>query len=271
MATPQAEAEAVARQLVPAWRTRSFDAFEYLPGGYSNTNYRVAVDGEEYALRIARQRPRPGEARYLAIAAAPQVVAADARGHLLTRWIAGPSFADAPPSPAEAGAFLAELHEQTPTGVRGYDVVAEIAGLLRAAGGGDAEATALLRALRWKPVARTGCHNDLNPWNVLRGVDRLRALDWEVAGDNDPLFDVVGLGIGCGWRLTDMETCRAAYAAAGGRAPRNARHLRATATVFMLREHAWAVAQIAAGNDREEIRTQAVAMRRAALRAGALA
>ena len=266
--TTLTEAEAVARQLVPAWRTCAFDAIEYLPGGYSNRNYRVAVHGGEYALRVARQRPRPGEERYLAIAAAPQVVAHDARrGHLLTRWIAGPSFADAPPSPAEAGAFLANLHGQIPAGVRDYDVVAEMADLFRAAGGGDAEAIRLLRVLRWRPATRTGCHNDLNPWNVLRGAGGLRALDWEMAGDNDPLFDIVGLGIGCGWRLPQMEECRDAYAAAGGVARGNARHLRATATVFFLREHAWAAAQVAAGNDREEIRTQAVAMRRAALRA----
>lgn len=264
-ADTQAEVKALARQLVPAWQSRPFDAIEHLPDGYSNRNYRLAVDGGEYALRIARQRPRPGEERYLAIAAAPQVVAADARGHLLTRWIAGPSFADAPPSPADAGAFLADLHGQIPAGVRDYDVVAEIAGLLRAAGGSDPEINGLLRALRWKPAARTGCHNDLNPWNVLRGVNGLRTLDWEFAGDNDPLFDIVGLGIGCGWQLPEMEACRAAYEAAGGRAPRNADHLCATATVFLLREYAWAAAQIAIGNDRKEIRTRAVAMRRAAL------
>ena len=239
----------------------------YLPGGYSNRNYRVTVDGAEYVLRIARQPPRPRESRYLAIAAAPDVVACDAeRGHLLTRWIAGPSFADTPPSPTEAGAFLADLHGQIPAGVRTYDVVNEVATMLGAGKGGDLELAGLLGRLRWRPATRVGCHNDLNPWNILRGGDGLRTLDWETAGDNDPLFDVVGLGIGCGWRLREMETCRAAYQAAGGRAAANPRHLRATATLFCLREHGWAIAQIAAGNDREEIRAQAVSMRCAALR-----
>lgn len=263
--TAHAEPKAVARQLVPAWRTRTFNAIEYLPGGYNNRNYRLKVDGEQYALRIARQPPRPGEARYLAIAAAPEVVAHEAeRGHLLTRWIAGPSFADAPPTPAEAGAFLADLHRQIPAGVRDYDAVGHVASML-AATSGDPELTELLHSLRWRPATRRGCHNDLNPWNLLRGAEGIRTLDWEAAGDNDPMFDIVGLGIGFRWGQGEMETCRATYQAAGGTAPANPHHLRATATLYYLREHAW-TALIAASNNREDIKAQAAAMRRAALR-----
>lgn len=262
----RAEAAAVAQRLMPAWRNLQLDAIDYLPGGYSNRNYRLVIAGREYALRIASQPPRRSEDRYLAIAAAPEVVAYDAeRGHLLTRWIAGPLLADAPLSPAEAGVFLADLHRQIPAGVRDYDVVAEANRMLRAAPEGDPAVGKLLRALNWRPAFKTGCHNDLNPWNVLRGADGLRTLDWEMAGDNDPLFDLVGLAIGCGWRFAEMRFCRDSYEAAGGVASANPRHLRATATVFRIREHAWAAAQAAAGNDREEIRAQAAAMRRAAL------
>lgn len=261
----RAQAKAVAQQLVPAWRTRTFDAIEYLPGGYNNRNYHLKVDSGEYALRIARQPPRPGEDRYLTIAAAPEVVAHDAeRGHLLTRWIAGASFAAAPPTPAEAGAFLADLHRQIPAGVREYNAVGHVASML-AATGGDPELTELLHSLRWRPATRRACHNDLNPWNLLRGATGVRTLDWEAAGDNDPMFDVVGLGIGCRWELRDMETCRAAYEAAGGTAPANPRHLHATATLYYLREHAW-TALIAASNNREDIKAQAAEMRLAALR-----
>ena len=264
-AADKAYAKAVARQLVPAWRTRSFDAIEYLPGGYNNRNYRLKVGGGEYALRIARQPPRPGEDRYLAIAAAPEVVAHYAeRGHLLTRWIAGPLFADAPPTPAEAGAFLADLHRQIPAGVREYDAVDHVASML-AATGGELELIELLHSLRWRPAAHRGCHNDLNPWNLLRGATGIRTLDWEAAGDNDPMFDVVGLGIGCRWELREMELCRAAYEAAGGTAPANPHHLRATATLYYLREHAW-TALIAADNNRAEIEAQAAEMQDAALR-----
>ena len=265
----QAEARAVARRLMPAWRNLPVDGVDYLPGGYSNRNYRLVVAGREYALRVARRPPAPGEDRYLAIAAAPEVVAHDAEhGHLLTRWITGPSFADAPPSPVEAGAFLADLHRQIPAGVRDYDVVAEANRLLRAAPDGGPAMTELLRGLGWRPASRIGCHNDLNPWNVLRGGDGWRTLDWEMAGDNDPLFDLVGLAIGCGWGFAEMCSCHASYQASGGIASGNPQHLRATATVFRIREHAWAAAQTAAGNDRKEIRAQAAAMRRAALGLG---
>ena len=261
----EAQAAAVARALMPTWRERAIDAIDYVPSGYNNRNYRVVVDGRVHALRIARQPPPPGERDYLAIAAAPQVVAHDAeRGHLMTLWIDGPTFADAPPAPAEAGAYLAALHRQIPTGVRDYDVLAEVNSLLGAAGGADPALAALVRELRWTPKIRTGCHNDLNPWNVVRGATGPRTLDWEMAGDNDPMFDVVNLGIGLGWLFADVEACRAAYQSAGGNAPADARHLRETATVFFLREHAWAAAQIATGNDRKEIRTQAKIMRQAA-------
>ena len=262
----RAEAEAVARQLMPAWRNLRVEEIGYLPGGYSNRNYRLVVAGRQYALRIARHPPRQGEERYLAIAAAPEVVAHDAEtGHLLTRWIAGPMFADVPPSPVEAGAFLADLHRQIPAGVRDYDVVAEANRMLGTAPGGDPAVARLLRGMGWRPTFKTGCHNDLNPWNVLRGAAGLRVLDWEMAGDNDPLFDLVGLAIGCGWGFAEMRVCHSSYQAAGGVASESPRHLRATATLFRIREHAWAVAQAAAGNDREEIKAQAEAMRRAAL------
>ena len=39
-------------------------------------------------------------------------------------------------------------------------------------------------------------HNDLNPWNILCATDGWRTLDWEWVGTNDPLFDLVTLGLG---------------------------------------------------------------------------
>ena len=259
------QAEAVARQLVPAWRRHSFDLFEYLPGGYTHRNYRVAVAGGEYALRIARAPPRRGEGCYLASAAAPEVVAHDAvRGHLATRWINGPLFARAPPTPAEAGAYLAALHRHIPAGVRRYDPAAEVRAMLGRAGDPDPALAELARRQAWTPTTQTGCHNDLNPWNILRGAGGIYTLDWEIAGDNDPLFDIVGLGVGLAWSLADMETCRRAYQSGGGHAPAELGRLRAAATLMRVRESAWALAQLAAGNDRAEIRAQAADMRAAA-------
>lgn len=255
---------AIAQELVPAWRGRAFDAIEYLPGGYTHRNYKVDIDHRAYALRLVEgDAPRAGERDYLAIAAAPDVLAYDQRrGHMVTYWIDAPLWANAPPTPAEAGRCLAQLHRQIPQGVRRYDVVAEIAALLGQAGRVDAAVLARLRRLRWLPAQLRGCHNDLNPWNVLRTKDGFRTLDWEVAGDNDPLFDLVGLGLGLEWQPDAIAECVDAYRQAGMHVRHDADRMPRTILAFRIREYAWAVAQLALGNRRPEIEEQATTMRR---------
>lgn len=266
-----AQAATVAGRLVPAWRERGIGAIEYLPGGYSNRNYRLVVDGAQYALRVMRQAARPGERAYLASAAAPDVVAHDAvRGHLVTHWIAGPLLIHAPPSPAQAGAYLAALHRQVPVGVRAYDLAREMRALFAAADHPDAAVVARWERLRWTPARLVGCHNDLNPWNIVRGDAGWRTLDWEMAGDNDPLFDLAGLALGLGWDLNTAVACHAAYEAAGGHAAAedargDRQPLRDAMTAYRIREYAWAVAQLALGNRRPEIHDQAERMRTAVL------
>ena len=77
----------------------------------------------------------------------------------------------------------------------------------------------------------------------------------------------MGLGLGLQWTTAQLAACATAYAAtpAGQAHPLHATRKRLADTVcaYRIREYAWAVAQIAAGNDRPEIIEQAVAMRRA--------
>lgn len=267
---------AVARQLLPAWPAWADCQIEYLPGGYSNRNYRLDIGGGRYALRIVDgPKPRPRERQYLAIAAAPDVVGYDPQtGHMLTRWIDGQILAASPPSPAEGGRYLANLHAEIPSGIRRYDYQAEIEALLTDAVRPDADVVSRFRRLAWSASEHCGCHNDLNPWNVIRasraaetGQSPFRTLDWEYAGDNDRLFDLVGLGHGLQWTAAQLAACAVVYA---GTATGRARPLHATPTrlkdtvcAYRIREYAWAAAQIGVGNDRPEIIEQAVAMRRA--------
>ena len=257
-------ARTIAQELVPAWRGRVFDAIEYLPGGYTHRNYKIEIDQRAYALRLVEgDAPRPRERDYLAIASAPDVLAYDERrGHLITHWIDAPLWAHAPPAPAEAGGCLARLHRQIPQGVRRYDVVAEVASLLARAGHVDSGVLARFQRLRWSPARLRGCHNDLNPWNVLHSEDGFRVLDWEVAGDNDPLFDLVGLCLGLEWREDAIAECVAGYRRAGMQLEHGAERVRCAMLAFRIREYAWAVAQLALGNCRREIEEQAATMRR---------
>ena len=267
----------VLADLVPPWTETPLDRIEYLPGGYTNRNYRVDVSGTSFVLRIVDGHPpHPAETAYLDLPAAPDVVAHDPRrGHLLTRWIDGTVVADAPLSPAEGAAYLADLHDMVPLGIRRYDYAAEIGAFFQraqAAGRLDADVQAVFDDLRWRPTLTCGCHNDLNPWNIIRVPDTapaaFRTLDWESAGDNDPLFDLAGLALGLGWSTDEALACLHAYCEQR-RTPRLApspeARFDAAMCAYRIREYAWAAAQIATGADRAEIRDQEASMRRAVL------
>lgn len=280
------EADTVRRvlaALLPAWAETPLERIEYLRGGYTNRNYRLQVGGAAFVLRIVDGHPpHPAEVAYLDLAAAPDVVAYDARhGHLLTRWIDGAVVAHAPLSPAEGAAYLADLHDMVPLGIRRYDYAAEVGAFFeraQAAGRLDADVRAVFDELRWRPTGACGCHNDLNPWNIIRvpaanAPPAFRTLDWESAGDNDPLFDLAGLALGLGWRTEDALACLRAYCERRRISPAPSPEARFDAAMcaYRIREYAWAAAQIATGADRDEIREQETSMRRAVLdwRAGA--
>ena len=258
----------VLKALMPTWSPCDVQRIEYLPGGYTNRNYRLEVQDNAYVLRVAeRARSPSSEREYLALDIAPDVVAHDARhGHLLTRWIPGQVLADSPPSPDEAGEYLADLHARIPLGLNRYDFNREVSTMFRRARRVDPRVKACFEEIAWRPATWRGCHNDLNPWNIIRvaggeGGARFRTLDWESAGDNDPLFDLVGLCVGLDWGLEDALCCHDAYRQDGPGIGATEARLRDTFRAFLIREYAWAVAQLAIGNDRDEIRAQVATSR----------
>lgn len=242
---------------MPTWEAGGIEAVTYLPGGYANDNYRFEYQGRAYALRIARHpgADRRAEARFLQLASAPEVVSFDLpSGHLLTRWIDGTLLAESIVPPETAAGYLQGLHAEIPGGVRRYDPREAIRRDLAGAGKLAHNAITALDRLDWTPADLRGCHNDLNPWNVLYTEHGWRTIDWELAGDNDPLFDVVCLGRGLGYDDAGMERLTTAYYDTDTVSPLRVLDTR---ILFQLREYAWAAHQIALGNDRAEIRAQA--------------
>lgn len=266
----------VLRGLMPdLWLYHTSPELTYLPGGYSNDNFAfdatTRVNGQEEHLRCVMRvvrEPRPRDAaerRYLALPHAPTLLAYDAQtGDMVTQWVDGNLLAERGADVTELGTFLRWFHKATPTGIRSYAPLAAVRQFALSAPLAvvDTVVDALEARLEGALLPRVACHNDLNPWNVIvptgaRSPSQWCVLDWEFAGDNVALFDLVGLSMGLSLSRDDSVALARACDVAGS--PRAAsEHVAIAMAVFWLREHAWAVAQIKQGNDRSEIRAQAL-------------
>lgn len=251
-------AEHVTR-LRPDWAAEELSGFLYLEGGYSNDNYLFTHRGERYVLRAPfRQRgfvDRGVEQdlfRRLEPGVAPETVAFEASsGFMISRWVAGALLADSAVTPEALTGYLAALHARLPRLVRHYDPIAQAREHLESASAPRWLERAAAR-LTWAPAQLAPCHNDLNPWNVIRTADGWVTLDWEWAGLNDPLFDLVNLHQGAA--LAEQRLAPMARDYLGGRA--DEARIRHCLVGLWLREGAWALAEVAAGNDRPEIVAQ---------------
>lgn len=266
------DAAAALKRLRPQWQIDEVAGVELLEGGYTNDNYALTYRDSDYVLRLARPSPltidRAFEKRLLAgpiaLLTAPLVAYSLPEGHMLTRRVAGPLLVDAKPDRAALAQYLARLHLRIPPLGRRYDLVQTIGRDLRvAAQRGELpppwfakEHESLTRAaLQVRP-----CHNDLNPWNVIVSAadpGRWCTLDWEIAGDNDPLFDLICLAEGLGWSLDETDALIDAYLelVESPRMP-TTQQRRTIRKGYFLREYAWALAQLASGNRRIEIEAQ---------------
>jgi len=267
-----ADAVQALKRLRPQWRIDDVGNVELLVGGYTNDNYALTYRDADYVLRLARPSPvtidRAFEKRLLsgpiALLTAPLVAYLLPEGHMLTRRVAGPLLVDTRPDRTALAQYLARLHLRIPPLGRRYDLVQTIGRDLRvAAQRGEQpppwfarEHESLTRAaLQVRP-----CHNDLNPWNVIVSASdptRWCTLDWEIAGDNDPLFDLTCLSEGLGWSLDETDALIDAYLELmeSARVP-TTQQRRTIRKAYFLREYAWALAQLASGNRRIEIETQ---------------
>jgi aminoglycoside phosphotransferase (APT) family kinase protein len=247
-------------RLKPDWDPAFLSTFLFLEGGYSNHNYRFDYHGQRYVLRVPRTvrsaADRELERRIYAggrPSSMPEVVAFDeTTGHLISRWVPGRLLADLGVTGDELADYLRDLHAQMPIVERIYDPVAEARRHLEQTSAPRWVEDLAVR-LRWAPQAVKVCHNDLNPWNVIRHpTGEWVTLDWEWAGRNDPLFDLVNLHQGADLDQSMLPALAERYF----ERPVEPARLHDCLTAFWLRETAWAMAEVAAGNDRPEVAEQ---------------
>jgi len=183
-----------------------------LEGGLVNRSFLVRPGGDAFALRVGL----PTSATLIGVEAscermvqqaaadkglAPEVVFADdGAGVYLTRYLPGRAWRAAElaePDRLEAlSMLLRDVHALPLCGGR-LDLAAagdRYAGCIAGHSGDEQFAARCTRVIRSVAVgdALTCCHNDVVAGNIIENR-RLWLIDWEFAGDNDPLFDLASL------------------------------------------------------------------------------
>jgi len=189
-------------------------------GGLTNLVYRVQVADRSYLLRI----PGKGTQEYIdrRVEAHAAQVAADAGvsapvlyfdkadGLMLAGYIDGATldvegFKD-PGSVARSAVALRRMHQHPQRFGTRFDVFEKIDEYLLLLDKLDAplpdgylevkkEADAVRRVLQAKPVALAPCHCDPLAENFIDTGERVYIVDWEYAGNNDPMWDLGDLSV----------------------------------------------------------------------------
>ncbi|MBC6438986.1 MAG: phosphotransferase [Rhodospirillales bacterium] len=189
-----------------------------VPGGITNTNFRIDDADRSYMVRIGGNIPVHGIRRTYetacsraaqAVGVAPAVVFT-ARGALVLDWIDGKTFGEDDvrehANLERITDLLRRLHDEGARHLRGRAPLFWVFHVVRDYGhrmidddhrlkddvpGLMAIADELETALG--PVELALCHNDLLPANFIDDGSRLWLVDWEYAGYDTPLFDIANL------------------------------------------------------------------------------
>lgn len=207
---------------IPGLRDAGFEALRFEKvGGLTNRNYKVVRSGEAFVLRV----PGEGTEQYVDRAADEQAsrIASEigvnavldfyepGTGVMLTRYIDGatmmtPKLFKDVEACARAGGLFARLHRSGRTFLSEFNDVRkaqEYLDVLKQLGGRfpdgyddlQKEALTVRRALAAKAPPQVPSHNDPVPENFVNTRERMYLLDWEFAGNNDPMWDLGDLSV----------------------------------------------------------------------------
>jgi thiamine kinase-like enzyme len=208
--------------LIPSWQGAARVEIGALPGGVTNLNYRVDVDGEAFVVRLAAagaerlgiDRAREYRCHMAASRAgvAPEVVhyLPDA-GVMVTRFLPGRSLSPEtmalPDVSARAAGAMRRYHGGPAFDgiyspfrtIEAYVQTARHDGAALPADIGALHAqTARIERALGAAQALCPCHNDLWGSNLIDDGAQVRIVDWEYAGMGDGFFDLANYAIyGC--------------------------------------------------------------------------
>ena len=237
---------------------------EPLTGGITNRNYRVAVDGEVFVVRVPAEsgsllgidRRIEREASRLAAAAGvgPDVIAfVEPEGVLVTRFIEGQPVRDHtvhdPVMLERIAQSLRRIHQagSIASAFSPFRVVEAYALTAMRHGGrlpaaherAQAVAVAIERALSPQPPVL--CHNDLLNANFIDDGVSIRIVDWEYAGMGDRFFDFGNFAVN--HQLTEDDEASLLMAYFGRVAAAQHARLRLMRLMSDYREAMWGVLQ----------------------------
>lgn len=260
--------------LVPGWQAASIDV-KPLPGGRTNHNFLVSVNGSLYVARIAAPSShnlgirRSDEFSTLRAATtagiAPKLVWIDnQRGILVSEFIPG--------------------RHWSPEDIRQHDNMLRLADGLRAThemrvsasefdpvtlgcefeGRCAADALSLVARKRWRihvPAVvfrdksgrkRCLCHNDINRGNFIDDGARLWFIDWECAGIGDPFYDLAVISHNN--RLTATEESELIQAYQSYKTPADLEHLERMKVAHDFYHVFWYASQLSDTTARDDFR-----------------
>ena len=187
----------------------------------TNESFKVSVDGKDYVLRIAGQGTeeyidREVEEHAARVAAqigvgAPLVHCDRKSGIQVTKFIENSSPMDAdilgdPQALKLAASAFRMLHTCGASFLDRFDNFEKMDEYLHVLRRHDArlpdgyfeakaEAEAVRQALTEANIALAPCHNDPLPENLVYTGERVYIVDWEYAGNNDPMWDLADLSV----------------------------------------------------------------------------
>ena len=245
------------------WPGREVE-LEPLGGGITNRNFKVAVGGETFVLRIGGKDTallginREAEHAATSIAAdleiGPEVVAfLEPEGYLVTRFVEGSPLpveeVRRPETLRRVGETLRRLHDGPAFPARFDPFRVVEAYLATAASRGVATPREYERAKRTAdkiertrgPQRECPCHNDLLNANFIAQNGSVRIVDWEYAGMGDRFFDLANFSVN--HELSDDENEELLTAYFGELAETDLHALRLMRFMSDFREAMWGVVQ----------------------------